>query len=389
MALLFGVVLPAQAQSNADPASERARKPTVDAITAKIVAALSEPAKKDNAQAIEDEFKTQIAAAGHAVAPADLVAQDVWNNVSAQLLGPLLQKEGMVPSSDEGKNALASFANDVGMGAGGTTAPAPATAVPDSQALKTFDTTYSSKAVLATAQVFNGYFDLPHNNSVSLKISASLPAGTNSLGDYANNELLLPDGGFLNVYFSFAAAKPSVVRQGSEARRHALNRHYLGGQDALTKTTEQDATHLYFTNGLGMKAVKTSLATGNVSLTGVGTAYLGVGMDANLYDPNNLNNQGSFSIELTAAGNATSHQALRSLYGATNPALPSSTTFETWGAHAKIYVANEVFLSVGYYKPINRSARDLIHEVTSFSIGYNLGASKPASGDPPRTRGAN
>jgi hypothetical protein len=289
--------------------------------------------------------------------------------------------------------------------------PADPDTIPGKEVLDKFETTYSSKAVIATAQILSGLapiLQLSNPTNIGVQMSASLPAGTSSLRDYADHELLLRDGGFFNGYFSFFASKPSEWEKNWGDRRYAVNRLYwsisrarwnvAGAQKrvrdnpnnaelkaALATALEElhqmeskpDQMYFYIAHAVGFKAIKTSLEKDDLALTGVGNAYLGFGVDGPLLDSSS-DSKGSMSIEAFAAYNVTSKRAMRALYGAGNAAFTAPTSFGTWGVQARFYIVDQVFVSVSYYKPINSEARHLIHEVTAFNIGYGKKKDKKA-----------
>lgn len=293
----------------------------------------------------------------------------------------------------------------------------------NAQFLKKFDTPFSSKAVLTTVQIVSAYTpirQLSDPSNIGIQMSASLPVSAASLKDYANHELLLHDGGLFNAYFSLFPTAPRYWKKDWGDRRLAVNRFYFApayarwkirqDSDAIVKDKDdatrlakdkQDLTddlkllddiqtakqaYIYLSHGIGMKAVKTSLEEGNLSLAGLGTAYVGLGIDGPVFDSAKVDSDpssesaGSLSLEVFAAGNVTSKRALRSLYTTSMPSFDFNRAyFFTWGAQARFYIADKVFLSAGYYRPLDRYGRDLIHEVATFSIGYNAGTSSTST----------
>jgi hypothetical protein len=246
-------------------------------------------------------------------------------------------------------------------------------------------------------------------NDVGISISSSVPISSATAKDYAAQELLTHDGGLVNLYLSLSGRDYTNEAYAWGNRKANLDRLYfvdvlsncdlsglnwleapacLFGYNTAENGIRQPATAKealgYFTQGIGIKALKTSLS-GTSTLGAQGTIYGGLGVDGPLFyaaqDASNvatqiLNNPaGMASLDAYISGNVVTQGALDSLLG------PKSAghSYLGWGVNFSLFVTNSIGIQLQYSVPFESSVQHSIGRVAMLKIGYTKPSSSSAA----------
>jgi len=277
---------------------------------------------------------------------------------------------------------------EVAAAAGNLTASGPSS---EQQAFGSFKTSYTGKTTIATVQLATAYAQVNQTNRfkdsywtphvVGIKMSMAQPLGSPKLPDYLSSQILSRDGGILNIYLSPSNALNTGPYTSGEVwgdRKYAVNRHYYAypyrqkniDVEALKRLDDQ--LLVYWTDGTGVKAIKTSLesskATSPTSSTyGVATTYLGFGFDGPIRLVDDPKATGGIGFEVFGAANATNKHVLNRAFGTT----AGRTVFYTWGASARLYLPYHFEIAAAYSSGIGAPMRSFVKDVTTFSVAYN------------------
>jgi hypothetical protein len=229
----------------------------------------------------------------------------------------------------------------------------------------------------------------PHVNShfyndLGFDVSASVPISSATIADYAKQELLIRDGGLLNLYRSFSGRNYTNEAYAWGDRTANLDRLYVLDIFAFLNPSQPATAKqglVFISQGWGVKALKTAL-TGTGPLGAQGTVYMGLGVDGPLFfageDPataakNATNNPaGMMSLEFYASGNIVDRQALNALVGSTNKYL-------AWGANLSLFVTNSVGIQVQYVMAQKSGVGRSVGHVAMLTLGYNKPSAPAAS----------
>lgn len=276
-------------------------------------------------------------------------------------------------------------------GGGGTPTPTPTptgspTTTPATQVnpLSSFNTSTTNGSSLVTAHIATAYaptFRDPQGmssrpekkdastgdkrklnfwNALGVDISASLPAQSATLRDYGKQALLTLDGGAINIYGAFAGRDEKKDEPIPDARMLAFDHVYLFDAGA-------DQMLMYVKQGIGGRAVKTALE-GN-GYAGVGTAYLGFGVDGPLLTTRggaSDSTSGWITLEGYATANVLNPSTLNKLFNADT----KTHSLPTASARFKIGLPGRFYLSAEYSKAFGSYGKKL-GDVAMISFGYN------------------
>lgn len=213
---------------------------------------------------------------------------------------------------------------------------------------------------------------------IGMDISASVPAESVTLQQYAKHALLTLDGGILNIYGSPAGRDPKVyppkLQDGTpdgtpNPRESAWDHLYMIREPAPGQTSvPQEQLLGYWKMGIGGRAIKKSLEGSEYA--GIGTAYLGVGFDGPMFsgrDSKRDGNTGWFSIEAYGVANIMNKGTLTTLFEQPN----EKRNLNSVGAKVAIGLPGRFFLSATYGKALGSFGRDHIKDIAVVSFGYN------------------
>lgn len=205
-----------------------------------------------------------------------------------------------------------------------------------------------------------GVRDLRYWNAIGVDISASLPAQSATLKDYGKQALLTLDGGVINVLGAFAGRNEKVGVPVPDPRVVAFDHVYLLGAD-------ENQMLMYVKQGIGGRAVKTALQ-GN-GYAGLGTAYLGFGVDGPLLstragssDPNS----GWIMLEAYATANVINPSTLNKLFQTDT----KTHSLPVGSARFRIGLPGRFYLSAEYSKAFGTFGKK-VGDVAVISFGYN------------------
>jgi hypothetical protein len=249
------------------------------------------------------------------------------------------------------------------------------------QALPGANLSFSSKLDLATASLFVGGVKFGYGTDatgLNVAFTSSLPAAKTSTADknrYQDAELMIPQGGVINIFFSpFTTVKTSNFGKLKAAQtrtktsdpygRGALSdRHYFGVDtstpDTAAASLASDNARFYSTLGIGPRVLNRNLegtATKDTDSYGLaGTAYAGLGMDGGFLGSEDTS-MGNYRLEIYAMGNWADRTSMKAMYpGVTNPDQASGG----YGATLSISINKRFQASVQYARPIGRLGRDM------------------------------
>jgi hypothetical protein len=247
--------------------------------------------------------------------------------------------------------------------------------------LSSFSTSSSNGSSLVTAHIATAFSPafLEHSrdtggdygrwyNDIGVDISASLPAQSTTLKQYAKQAVLSLDGGVLNIYGSFAGrdlTKGAYSGGDKNPRNKTVDRIYF---DSTNERPDQMLG--YIKQGIGLRGVKTALE-GN-GYGGLATLYLGLGIDGPLLSSTTVlldkdPGAGWMSLEAYGTANAMNRRTMETLF-----ATPSSHSgFFSGGAKLQIGLPGKFFLSAEYAKALGSYARKSIGDTSIISFGYN------------------
>lgn len=210
------------------------------------------------------------------------------------------------------------------------------------------------------------------DGALGLDVSASLPAQSSTPRDYGRHALSKLDGGVLNILGSWGLWTPGdpvfcrlSSGDGTNPRITSFDHFYWGSAEG------PDQMVPYVKHGAGVRAVKTKLEGG--TLGGVGTAYLGLGVDGPLLstlaarkDPR----AGWFTIEAFGVANVVNHRTLESLFLGEGEKVRAPRSFVTANARVKIDLPGRFYLAAEYAKPFG-GFKGRIGDTSIVTFGYN------------------
>lgn len=271
-----------------------------------------------------------------------------------------------------------------------------------------FSAKAGSDVTLISAEIFTGMAPLTNKvgqwfvpKAIGFELSASLPAESAKLRDYANHQLLLKDGGLFNGYLSAApsavwngtndecktAQKFSYIARGYSSKEaenftsSKYQRPFIPSRSYLVGHPVVPFVRPYVAHGLGLKAINTDLEDesdeagdehdgGGIAAAGV--FFLGLGASGPMYDVSKFDvKSSSGTMDVLVVGTVTriNPDTLSKLY--------KQDIDDKWvysiGARFSVMVTGSVSLLVEYASPLGRS-KDYIDDVAVFSIAYNIGA---------------
>jgi hypothetical protein len=290
--------------------------------------------------------------------------------------------------------------------------------VPGFSALSSGGLNYSSRAALVNLNLISGITKFG-NTPVGIEVTLSGPAGSPSIPDYVSAQLLMPNNGFLNVYFSPLASNPKSWAKWAKLaglpapvgqRATATDRFYItdkaniksnvgilashealgadnypildpNGDPTLKATTppswsagqfsdmlkqvrdEMESARFFITDGLGLKTYKPGVNSGTTTtIEGSGCAYLGAGVDGGIEDFIS-GSEGAWSLQVFATANAVNKTIMNSIYSTTN----APSTFETGCVKFSIS-AGQVDLSLFYASALNRGTRGFMKDMAGIAF---------------------
>lgn len=240
--------------------------------------------------------------------------------------------------------------------------------------LSSFSVSNSNGSSLVTAHIATAYSPAFLSsdtksmfNSIGLDISASLPAESASLKQYAKQALLSLDGGVLNIYGSFAGRDRTsytpTIGNSPNPRDSAFDHIYL-----IKNPVSQEQLLGYAKFGFGARGIKTALE--GTGYAGLATAYLGLGLDGPLLSKANGtrdNNTGWVSVEGYGVANALNKNTLTTLFGEPY----GKRSFSSLGAKVTIGLPGRFYLSAQYGKALGNYGKEHIGDLSVLSFGYN------------------
>ncbi len=207
-------------------------------------------------------------------------------------------------------------------------------------------------------------------NAIGVDISASLPAQSATVQDYGKQALLTLTGGVINIYGAFAGRTEDPKKPPPDDRVLAFDHIYPNDATAANEM------EFYVKQGIGGRAVKTSLEGSGYG--GVGTAYLGVGVDGPLLSSRSGgsdSNAGWTTLEVFATANAINSRTLNTIFKTTN--APSSVSSAS--ARFVISLPGRFYMSVEYAKAFGSYGRSTLRDTSIFSFGYNTDTKQTVS----------
>lgn len=233
------------------------------------------------------------------------------------------------------------------------------------------------------------YVNARFYNDIGIDLSTSVPISGATLGDYGRQELLTRNGGLVNAYFSFSGRNYSNEAYSWGDR--AANLDHLYWIDVFGPREPATAKEAlgYFSEGIGVKALKTSL-TGTNSLAAQGTAYFGVGLDGPLFfaaenttdvaEKISNNPAGMVSLEVYACENYVNGQTLTTLLGTKDP----PHTYPALGVNLSLNITSSIAIQLQYTDAVG-SGRNSVGHVAMFTIGYNKAPAAQSQSPTPAT----
>lgn len=220
-------------------------------------------------------------------------------------------------------------------------------------------------------------------NDLGFDVSSSVPISAATVADYAKQELLIRDGGLLNIYVSLSGRDYSNEAYRWGNRKSNLDRSYwVDVIDGRQPATSNEALG-FISHGIGIKALKTQL-TGTGNLGAQANAYVGWGFDGPLFKAaqegtnaaNTANTaDGVVSFEMYASMNWVTHGALVNLVGTTL----RQNTFYSYGANLTFFITDTIGIQLQFASAQNTGVGHSVGHVAMLSFGYNKPAAAPSN----------
>jgi hypothetical protein len=218
---------------------------------------------------------------------------------------------------------------------------------------------------LVTSSIFSGgtgVFKETVNVFITSTLAASKPATTVST-KYQDAELLLPQGGVLNLFVGTGSvnyntygdlAKVANAKANGPGREQISDRRYFHSVDDAVLHPEQ--VRAYWIHGFGVRMLNrnsdtsTSSDVGNYGISGM--AYAGLGADGTLSTSSSLGSAGNFRLEGLIQTSWTDSLSIKSMYPSAS--RPSNVNFGGVG-HFQLAIASKLSVNVQSGWPIGGS----------------------------------
>lgn len=258
------------------------------------------------------------------------------------------------------------------------------------QTLGKFSAQLGDGNTLATTELISAYAPFGRRNcggkAVGFRASATATSNSDDMREYGRQQLLLRDGGLLNLTLSFTKtlAQAPLTNKGEVANGQgenwrAIRATYtdrLYSNRALHNNRSQYQLWGYFLNGLTVKGIKTHSDTDGPNRA-VGSVYLGGGWDGPLFQTQGpASESGGVDFNLRLAAHFTNRSTMGELLQ--REELRQRHYF-TSGVTFTAYLPGQFSARVEYQAPFGASRRAL-GDLAIFSIGYGQPAA-PKEGE--------
>lgn len=229
----------------------------------------------------------------------------------------------------------------------------------------------SGKSTLATTQIARVFTPIGMISTtetfpaVGFDVSASLPVTNATFQDYAKHELLFRRGGLLNMYLSYAGRNPCKLAGEMDSFRRNETDHIYFNRAAAGA----DKVMGFVSHGIGGRMIKTELP--GQSTAGMFSTYLGVGIDAPLFDGSNDNLKkktpaGVWSLETYLSYNVLNSKTLGRMFNLQD----GPRGYGTYGIYFQFNLVDNYQIKLEHMKGLGGFGRSQLGDLTLLTVTY-------------------